>query len=50
MIDILDAARMDVSSRLVVTPYGVDLILSRTRIILPMSVESKECIGCVTAS
>ena len=27
MIDILDAARMGVSSRLVVTPYGIDLIL-----------------------
>ena len=26
MIDILDATRMDVSSRLVVTLYGVDLI------------------------
>jgi len=27
MIDIVDAARMDVSSRPVVTPDGVDLIL-----------------------
>ena len=27
MIDILDAARIDVSSRLVVTLYGIDLIL-----------------------
>ena len=49
MMGNVDAEKKDASSRPVVTPYGVDLILDG-RVEHPVGLASEEVVGCVTVS
>jgi hypothetical protein len=56
MIDNVDAAKTEASSRLAVCVApkiigpGIEAVLGIRELIRPLIIESKECIGCITAS